>query len=598
MLIKRIYTKARSLILKNHLKDIKVLILFSALTGIVEIFAITAFLPFLEFVVSGKDSLLTKKLLDFETIQNLSHNYKVCFLALICVFLILFSNLSKIFMLLKIGKFMAKLEAYLSSKILSSIMSKPHSWFEGRNLTEIAKYPLSESSHLVAVCFQPLLNYTTSIIITSMLIITALIVEPFVVITVFLFLGSILIAYFKCTASYVSRNADMRGQMNTKRYVYINDILNSIREIKLYKADNFFKNRYHETANAFTKAQVMAQLIGNLPRFILEALLLTLSIFLIVAVTIAKGGINDVIPQIGFFCIFLLRVLPHIQNIYNSKNQFNYGLPVLNEFIDIVDSSSEFNLSSCSTKNDTQQIRIKNLKYFSKDARKLILKINSLKISSGEKIAVIGHSGSGKSTLMKLLCGFLKESDSIKFTNSDLHVISNCTHQDNVSYVPQKIECNTQSVRESITLGDELIKDDDIMKIIKILKLDSVINDKSVLDEMLVGANLNFSGGELQRLNIARALCRNRSWLIFDESCSALDPVIEKNILNNIFKIKTQCTIVMTTHRFENLHLFDRVLQMKNGEIIEINNLNRLKNSEIIKQGNSKIQSKFISIEE
>ena len=190
-------------------------------------------------------------------------------------------------------------------------------------------------------------------------------------------------------------------------------------------------------------------------------------------------------------------------------------------------------------------------------------------------VGIIGKSGAGKSTLINLLLGLLKSSDGevkIDYKEKDI--------QNLFSYVPQDIFLLDDSLRKNIAFGenDHQINDYKIMEIVEASGLKSLINKNKEGLNLIVGERgVRLSGGEKQRVGIARALYKKSKILILDEATSSLDTVTEKQIMDSINKLKNKFTILIVTHRLSTIEACDRIFLIKNGKLIDEGNLEYLK---------------------
>ena len=216
----------------------------------------------------------------------------------------------------------------------------------------------------------------------------------------------------------------------------------------------------------------------------------------------------------------------------------------------------------------------------------LNININKLEIKHNEKklvnisfdildsTALIGESGSGKSTIIDILCGFHKNNLS-KLIVDDLSILESdnlASWQNLIGYVPQNIVIFNQSLRENILFGSEnkIVNDDVIKNLIKKVDLEKfLLKAKNGLSQVLRQDGQNISGGEKQRIGIARALYNKPEVLIFDEATSALDAEIEEEILNEIKKLQKDFTLIFISHRKSSLSYCDEKYLLKDKKLIK-----------------------------
>ncbi|MCH4009190.1 amino acid ABC transporter ATP-binding/permease protein [Companilactobacillus sp.] len=202
----------------------------------------------------------------------------------------------------------------------------------------------------------------------------------------------------------------------------------------------------------------------------------------------------------------------------------------------------------------------------------VILDSVNLKVKQGERVGLIGPSGAGKSTIMKLVMRWYAAQQGVVEVNDDDAKSYDLDQlRRTIKYVPQTAQVFNASIRENLTLRDTQITDEKIWEVLGWLDLTDTINSLyKGLDTMISSADQVLSAGEIQRLELARALVRESSLLILDEPTSNLDVVNEALILRTV-KVHYHGTVVLVTHRHSSLALCDRVLELREGKLTEVN---------------------------
>ena len=200
----------------------------------------------------------------------------------------------------------------------------------------------------------------------------------------------------------------------------------------------------------------------------------------------------------------------------------------------------------------------------------------SLDIKEGEKVLVLGNSGSGKSTLLKLLYRYYEpKRNSIFINGNDLLDYEISCIRNNICYISQNEMLFTDTIKNNIKLNRN-IDDEYLFKISKMTHVDDIIKNTFLgYDTMLEENGVNISGGQRQRIILARALMKKSNILLIDEGLNEIDIDLERKILKNIFKYFKDKTIIIVSHRVDNLDLYDKVIKIKNVEIIDIIKRNR-----------------------
>ena len=280
---------------------------------------------------------------------------------------------------------------------------------------------------------------------------------------------------------------------------------------------------------------------------------------------------------LGFFSATFIRLTPSAYRIISSLQRIKFTQKILNSLnknleyfdkikIDKDEKSKRKKIENISIENS---IVIKNIK-FSYNSKKLFESLD-LEIKIGDTIGIFGESGSGKSTFVNLLIGLLKP-DKGEILINDKNINSNIyLWRKNIGYVPQNIfliddtfkkniSLNFDSKKENLKRLNECLKQSELEKFISSLPngIDTIVGER--------GSRI--SGGQLQRVGIARALYNNPEILIFDESTSALDRETELEIFKNIYKFKDRKTLIIITHKKELLKDCDKIYKLENGKFL------------------------------
>jgi ATP-binding cassette, subfamily B, bacterial len=283
-----------------------------------------------------------------------------------------------------------------------------------------------------------------------------------------------------------------------------------------------------------------------------------------------------------FIQSYLLWTFHRLWDFGRNVRMFASKLADAQEMVDIFNRSNEVEdfLSAEKLKLTKGGIHFKEV-YFSyfeqkeisdkKSSSMQIFSNLNLKIKPEEKIAIVGHSGSGKSTFVKILLRFYNlQTGKILVDDQDIAKVSPQSLRQNISLVPQDPDLFHRSISENIAYGKPNASEAEIIKAAKLAHADKFIQKFPQAYQTLVGERgVKLSGGEKQRIAIARAILEDKKILVLDEATSSLDSVTEKEIqiaINNAMKKKT---VIVIAHRLSTIKKVDRVLVFDNGKIIE-----------------------------
>lgn len=274
------------------------------------------------------------------------------------------------------------------------------------------------------------------------------------------------------------------------------------------------------------------------------------------------------------FIIFLFAMLQPARKLGNSIATIQTGLASSERLFHMMDQpyqrNNEDSLKKLYEFNDKIELSKLNFSY-SNNSQNILSNIN-LTIKKGEKIALVGTSGSGKTTLTNLLLKFynFKEGD-IKIDNISYKNINTKSIRNLIGLVTQEPILFNDSIKNNIIYGNEDIPENKIKEAAKIAKIDDYVSSLDLKYDTLIGERGSLlSGGQKQRLSIARAIIKNSPILVFDEATSSLDSESEKKVQQAIDNLVKDRTVIMIAHRLTTIKNVDRIVVLKNGQIIEV----------------------------
>jgi ABC-type multidrug transport system fused ATPase/permease subunit len=292
------------------------------------------------------------------------------------------------------------------------------------------------------------------------------------------------------------------------------------------------------------------------------------------------------LPIIGFFGMAAIRLMPSFNRITSAYTNIRYYSASLDVVFNELDDSNNAKGSASTNQGNNiifdQSIEFKNVSFMYPGATKRSIDNLSFRIKKGESVALIGESGSGKTTIVDLICGLLEPSSGVIATDGK-NIFSNLYEwRKMISYVPQDIYLLDDSLRNNIAYGKNSkdIDDDLIAHVSKLAMLDDYINELEFGYETMIGENgVKMSGGQRQRLGIARALYNNPKILILDEGTAALDNKSQEYVINSINAIASEITVITIAHRLDTVKNSDLILLIEKGSVkreISKNMLNEL----------------------
>jgi ATP-binding cassette, subfamily B, bacterial PglK len=370
-------------------------------------------------------------------------------------------------------------------------------------------------------------------------------------------------------------------EKNKIRISLINEAFNAIREVKFLNAENSLIREFFKNNSQMLRADIYVYLISNIPKYILEIISATSVVFILIYLYIIETNVYDLILILSLIGVAAYKLLPSIHTVLFNLGAFNGNIDayesIKNEFDIILKNHKNKNNTKAIKTNIKDNIILKNIIFDNvkhKYSEKLdyALNIPHLEIKVSNNFYIIGETGSGKSTLMDIFSGILSQSEGLIYINNDKKINYNKNVKSLISYVPQSINFFNRSLVENITLNfldNKEIDFDWVDKLVKLLYLDDLVKSLPKGIYTNLGENLHqLSGGQRQRVSIARALYKKKPILLLDESTSALDINIEKNIFENVKKLSFIKTFINSTHRLSVINNHDHVIKLSKGKII------------------------------
>ena len=242
----------------------------------------------------------------------------------------------------------------------------------------------------------------------------------------------------------------------------------------------------------------------------------------------------------------------------------------VDKYIDFLDSKDDENLNNgLKIKNILGNIEFRNVTY-SYDKDNNIIDNLSFKIKANSSVALVGESGSGKSTIIKLIMGLIKyKAGEILIDEEELSKLNLLSFYDNVTYVSQEAPIFDGTLRENL-IFDKKITDEEIIKVLEIVCLNKFYEKlENGLDTELGEKGIRMSGGERQRVALARLFFDDSKIIILDEATSAMDNITEKIVMENVVKLLDNKTLIVIAHRLETIKDVDTIYVLSDGVIQE-----------------------------
>lgn len=567
------FKRIRFIIERKH--KFKILLLYSFLIiGMTfEVLLLALIIPVIKLITDKNEYLSYVQYFNYFSIDILDYNY-VDFSILGLIFLTLsffLKNLFLIYLNYKQNQYVTQINADITSELYKILVDKDYEFFQKKNSSELVKNFQLDIGYFAAF-FQSFFQLTIELFLSFSVIIGLLYLET---ISAFIAIFSISIfstTLFLSTRKKINSFTKKRKEIEDYTAKLISESFQGIKEVKINNKGEFYQKLINNLELKKAKILSQYQTINQTPRFILETLgILTIVLIISYKLFFTASQSSELYSSVSLFVAATFRLLPSVNRVISSFQNINYFSSsvevIFNYFKTLKPLKNNYFI-----RDFGYSIIFKNVEF--SYSKKPLLKRVDIEIPKGSFIGITGKSGSGKSTLINLLVGLLKPTKGEILIDDSL--IGELFKSDSlVGYVPQQVFLLDDTIENNITLNFDNDKTDYhlLNHVLDIVKLKELVNDLELGLKTKVGERgTSLSGGQMQRIGIARALYKNPKILIFDESTSSLDIETERILLDNILKNKNNMTFIFISHKISNLNKADLVYNIENGLVLKSEN--------------------------
>jgi ATP-binding cassette subfamily B protein len=460
----------------------------------------------------------------------------------------------------------------LSTAIFRRSLYQPYLVHVRRNSSQLVHTIVRSTGMLMTYVVLSGVLLCSAVMMMLFVVVGLLVVAPSTTLIVFSGLGSIYLAIMLYTRSRIHRSSIERERGSVFVLKLVEETFAGIRDVLLGHNQEVYSEAYRRADDRLRRAESYSMMIGSAPRFLIEGVAMCFVAVVAYHLAAPEGGITSALPILGAVALGAQRLLPVMQQVYNSIILIRSNQAALAECVLLLDQK----VPADALNPDPPKLRFERdivlagLSFRYHDDRPAILDDISLKVLKGQKVGVIGATGSGKSTLTDILMGLLKPTSGKLLVDGTL--IGDSTTrawQACLSHVPQSIFLIDASVAENIALTEPGKPID--MERVKACA--AMANISTHIERMPHGYDshvgergVRLSGGQRQRIGIARALYKQADVIFLDEATSALDSETESDIMRSINQLNL--TFFIVAHRVTTLSQCDLVIELKDGRIV------------------------------
>lgn len=561
----------------------KVLILWF-LFAIFEGAGISLFYPIVELLQYGQirgDNLLTKYLSNILDGLDIKTSFSIVFLI---TFLILSIRFYLNYIKQKtIASSVHKVEFDIRNKLIESLYSANLGFLykkkEGDWLSSFS-YDVVRGRHVITDLSDFLGNIFLILIYVCIL---GLISFQLLIYCIPVFLVAIII--LKSRSKFYEKTGKKLSNITSKYFSIHGDVMKNLIFVKMRNLVSFFETKLKIENREITNSQYSLSK-ANFKVESVFGFILLFSVFYILIISKIKLDLE--LYQIALFLFILNRVTPSLQLALKSLLNFLVNFQSLRVIIELcknAETNKEELIGKTRIDDNIDSVIFENVFFNYEKNNKNVLNDISFSINKGESLGLIGSSGSGKSTLLNILTGFYKiDSGKILINHKDLNKIHMKNFRQKVSYLPQNPELFHNTIKKNLLLGiTRRIKKNELISVLKECYCDFVFHLPKKLEETVGDRGMLISGGQRQRLVIARAILNKSGLIILDEATSGLDENSESRIKSTLKKIKSKTIQIVCSHRISTIENTDKLLYLEDGKLIRFGKTKSMLNDKRIK---------------
>jgi len=568
---------------KKYKKNLILLFILMVVASFFEVISIGAVMPFIAVLTSPESIYHHESIYPVVSALGLKSPDQIILpVTILFMSAIIIAGVMRVFLLYSINIFERNVGVQLNIDVFCHVLYKDYKEHINHNSGYMISLITKKTDTVIRGVVRPLLILISSVtilfFITSLLIFISIEATAIVIFT----FGTI----YWCINWFVRNRREINSKSiaknHTKMIKTLQEGSGGIRDIIIHGSQNFYCSLFSKSDFYVRNAIADNDFIATSPRFIIEALGVSIISILAYFLSQQDNSSIGVLPLLGLLAMGAQRLLPLLQATYVSISNINGSKYSFDEVMYILKSPMP-DFSNKEIKNTlvfNNEIKLVDVVFKYNKGMKPILRGINLTISKGDSIGFIGKTGSGKSTLLDVITGLVMPTSGYIQVDNNVVAENNIkAWQANIAYVSQDVYLFDGTIADNIAFGQSAhnIKLSLLKKCAKTAHISEYIESLKDGYQTTVGERgVKLSGGQIQRIGIARALYRQANVLIFDESTSALDSRTEEVIIGSINKLDENITILMVAHRITTLKNCNKIVELHNGSVLRVCGYNEL----------------------
>ena len=574
-----IHNSALLKLLWNHLSILRkqqlwMIFLLMIVASLAEVVSVGITLPFLGVLVAPEQIYQNTFLQPIIQILELTSAEQLIFpLTIGFISAVLIAGIIRIALLYTMNRFEQVVGTDLAIDVYRRTLYQSYIAHVGRNSSDVISVITGKTNTVITGVVKPMLVLISSTLVLIGLMSALIIIDIGVALNAFSGFALIYWGINKYTRKKLIENSQCINNESTAIVKTLQEGMGGIRDILIDGSQQFYCQLLHNSYEPYRRAIAHNNLIASTPRFVIEALGMTLIAGLAYYLSQQADGMITTIPILGALAMGAQRLLPALQQIYSSISIINGSSHSLQNVLDLLNQPlpDYANKPQPTPISFEKEIRLNDISFRYIEDAPYVLKHVNLSIAKGSCIGFIGKTGSGKSTLLDIIMGLLSPIKGTLAVDGKTLTMNNLRNwQSHIAHVPQDIYLADNTIEENIAFGQpkDEIDYNRVQQAAEKAGVAKLIESWPNQYQTYIGERgIRLSGGQRQRIGIARALYKQANVLILDEATSALDSKTEESVIKSIKAFSDDITVMMIAHRVTTLRDCDYIVELDDGSV-------------------------------
>lgn len=565
-----------------QLAGLAVLILIG---GTLETLGVSMMLPVMDAVMDPDKFMqksYVKEIAAFFHIQ--SANQLIIGMLLVLIALFIVKNSYLLFQTYVQNTFVTRNRNRMISRVMREFLNRPYEDYLGADIPTVFRLTDSDIPNAFQLVLVLIQMITEIVVAVSICIVLVVIVSPMISVGCGLLLLGMTLVITKVLKPRLNAIGRKNQEIQSRIAKWRIQSIYGLKDVKVLHREEFFVRNYYESGAIGANVARNYAVMNNTPRLLIETVFIVAMLSFILVFTLQGGEFAALFSKLSAFAVAAVRVMPATNRINTYLSEIAYAQPCLDYLYENLTESMKLDVNGSVTglvgekKEEkppltlTDRIMLDHISYTYPNTDKPIFTDAHMEVKKGQSVGIMGPSGAGKSTIVDILLGLLHVQEGT-ITCDGRNVFENYSSWlSKIGYIPQSIYLIDESIRDNIAFGIDAdqIDDEKIWQALEEAQLKQFVEElPEGLDTTIGDRGVRISGGQRQRLGIARALYYNPEILVFDEATSALDGDTETAVMEAINSFHGKKTMVIIAHRLNTIEKCDVIYKVENGKIME-----------------------------